>query len=398
MWYQGLLQPTLWQATLIVLLLTHLTILSVTIYLHRHSAHRALDLHPALAHIFRFWLWLTTGMTTRGWTAIHRKHHAHCETPEDPHSPVIEGLGKVLWEGVELYRAADTGENHDRYGKGTPDDWLERWVYHRYPTVGLAILLVIDLLLFGLIGLSIWAIQMLWIPLFAAGVINGLGHHIGYRNFETPDASTNLLPWGLLIGGEELHNNHHTYPSSAKLSVQWWEFDLGWCWIRLFEILGLARIKRTTPVLRQVPGKSEIDWDTVAAIIDNRFQLMARFGRKVIAPLVEQEQASADASRKALYQRAKAVLCREQSLMDTATRERIQHLLEHSQVLKTVYQTRLDLQQLWLDHGASKEELLEALKRWCKEAEESGIQVLQEFSAQLRACSSIHPAGIAIRA
>ncbi|MBU0837431.1 MAG: fatty acid desaturase, partial [Gammaproteobacteria bacterium] len=233
MWHTGLLDLSVWQLIATTLLLTHVTIVSVTVYLHRYSAHRSLELNPALKHFFRFWLWLTTAMNTREWTAIHRKHHAKCETPDDPHSPVHKGLSTVLRKGAELYMEEGKNEETLRiYGKNCPDDWIERNLYSRFPNTGIVLMLLIDLALFGALGLTVWAVQMIWIPFWAAGVVNGLGHAVGYRNFECRDAATNLLPWGILIGGEELHNNHHTYPNSAKLSVRKWEFDMGWAWIR----------------------------------------------------------------------------------------------------------------------------------------------------------------------
>ena len=263
MWYTGFLDLSAWSIVGVTLLLTHVTIIAVTVYLHRYSAHRSLELHPALKHFFRFWLWLTTAMNTREWTAIHRKHHAKCETPEDPHSPVQKGLATVLRKGAELYmEEAKNPETLRIYGKNCPDDWIERNLYWRFPNAGIVLMLALDLMLFGVIGLTVWAVQMIWIPLWAAGVVNGLGHAVGYRNFECRDAATNLVPWGILIGGEELHNNHHTYPNSAKLSVKWWEFDLGWAWIRLFSLLGLAEVKRTAPIAHRVEGKSQLDMDS----------------------------------------------------------------------------------------------------------------------------------------
>ena len=241
-WYNGFWAPSVATIVTYTLVMTHVTIISVTVYLHRYSAHRALELHPALQHFFRFWLWLTTGMLTQQWTAVHRKHHAMCETHDDPHSPRIHGLSTVLFRGAELYGIeADNPETLERFGRGTPDDWMEHNVYERYKRHGIAAMAVIDLLLLGPLGLTVWAVQMLWIPFLAAGVVNGLGHYAGYRNFDMPNAATNLLPWGLLIGGEELHNNHHARPTSAKLSVKWWEFDLGWFWIRIFSAFGLAK-------------------------------------------------------------------------------------------------------------------------------------------------------------
>ena len=268
MWYEGFLGLSAWSLVAVTLLMTHVTIVGVTVYLHRYSAHRSLELNAGLKHFFRFWLWLTTAQNTREWTAIHRKHHAKCETEDDPHSPVIKGLSTVLRTGAELYRAeAQNPETLRIYGKNCPEDWIERNVYSRYPLLGVAIMGVIDLLLFGTIGITIWAIQMMWIPVWAAGVINGLGHAVGYRNFECRDAATNLVPWGILIGGEELHNNHHTYPNSAKLSVKKWEFDLGWAWIKVFSFLRLAKVQRVAPIAHRVEGKGNLDMDTAMAIL-----------------------------------------------------------------------------------------------------------------------------------
>ena len=384
MWYEGLLGLTFWQVAIVTLVLTHTTIVGVTVYLHRFSAHHALEMHPALQHFFRFWLWLTTGMNTKEWTAIHRKHHACVETPDDPHSPVVEGLNKVLWEGAELYRLGGTPETLDKYGKGTPDDWIEHNLYAPCSTYGMIAMLFIHLLLFGPIGLTVWAVQLLWIPFFAAGVINGVCHHTGYRNFETPDASTNLLPWGIIVGGEELHNNHHTFPSSAKFSVKWFEFDAGWAWIALFGWLGLAKAKRLPPVVHRLPEKQEIDTDTIMAVINNRFHVMAQFAATVVAPLAEQERASADGLTSDLLRRARSLLCRDETLIDDETRKTRSRLLAESHVLSVIYQSRLDLQQLWGNRTASKDELLSTLRDWCHNAEASGIAALEEFSLRLR--------------
>ncbi len=279
----GLIDLPWWGYIVVALLLTHITIASVTIFLHRHQAHRALDLHPIVSHFFRFWLWLTTGMVTREWAAIHRKHHAKVETPEDPHSPQQWGIKKILWDGTSLYRAeAKNQETVAKYGHGTPDDWLERHVYTPHQSMGIVLMLVLNLVLFGPIGLSIWAVQMGWIPFFAAGVINGIGHYWGYRNYEVPDASRNIVPWGIVIGGEELHNNHHTFPSSAKLSSKRWEFDIGWLYIRLLEHIGAARVKKIPPELTLDATKEQIDLETVKAVVTACFQVMVHFACEVL--------------------------------------------------------------------------------------------------------------------
>ncbi|MEM7250705.1 MAG: fatty acid desaturase [Pseudomonadota bacterium] len=385
---EGLLGLNWWQLIIATLILTQTTIFAVTIYLHRFSAHRGLELHPAVQHFFRFWLWITTGMGTKDWTAVHRKHHANCETEDDPHSPVTFGIKRVLLEGAELYRAGVTEETLEKYGKGTPDDWLERNVYNRYTMLGIYIMLGIDLLLFGAIGLTIFAIQMMWIPIFAAGVINGLGHHMGYRNFEAPDVSTNIVPWGLIIGGEELHNNHHTYPSSAKFSIKWWEVDIGWGAIVALRTLGLAKVKRLPPVLHKVSAKQEIDSDTMFAVINNRFQVMAQFAKHVVTPLVEQERKAAPVADHGMFDRAKKLLCKNHLFIDELGRHQLARLLDNSHRLRLIYETRLELQSLWENRTANADELLRGLTEWCQKAEQSGIQALEDFAQTLRTYST----------
>ena len=382
MWYQGLLEPTIGQLVLITLVLTHVTIVSVTVYLHRYSAHRALELHPALQHFFRFWLWLTTGMVTREWTAIHRKHHAVCETEEDPHSPQVFGIRKVLWEGAELYKAGKTPEVVERYGKGCPEDWLEHNVY-RHSVAGISLMAVIDVLLFGAAGLTVWAVQMLWIPFFAAGVINGVGHWWGYRNYECGDAATNIVPWGILVGGEELHNNHHTYPNSAKLSRKWFEFDVGWAWIRLFQALGLAKPRSTGPVVARDPSKESLDLDAALALVNDRFRVMERYAKDVVAPMVRAERRASGASRD-LLRRARKLMVRESSLVSETEQQQLEQALDQSPRLKRIYEARLELQQVWRRRGESMDAMLEALRAWCREAEESGIQALRDFAGELK--------------
>ena len=388
MWYTGFLDLSAWALVGVTLLLTHVTIVAVTVYLHRYSAHRALELHPALKHFFRFWLWLTTAMNTREWTAIHRKHHAKCETPEDPHSPVHKGLLTVLRKGAELYmEEAKNPETLQVYGKNCPDDWIERNLYGRFPNAGIVLMLMIDLALFGVIGLSIWAVQMIWIPFWAAGVVNGLGHAAGYRNFECKDAATNLVPWGIVIGGEELHNNHHTYPNSAKLSVKPWEFDLGWAWIRLFSLLGLAEVKRTAPIAHRVEGKSHLDMDSAMAILNNRFQIMAQYHKLVIAPLVRQELARADASVRRHLRQASRLLAREPSLLHDGQQADVERVLEQSHALRVIYEKRLALQQIWSRTSSNGHEMLAAIRQWVIEAEASGIHSLREFAEHLKTYS-----------
>ncbi len=383
--HEGLLNASFGTMVLYTLVMTHVTIVSVTLYLHRYSAHRALELNGVLKHFFRFWLWLTTGMLTKEWTAVHRKHHVNCETEEDPHSPQIFGLKKVLWQGAELYGVtAAKPEVLDRFGKGTPDDWIERNLYSKFKITGVGTMMVIDLLLFGVAGLTIWAIQMIWIPFFAAGVVNGVGHYSGYRNFECPDAARNLVPWGILIGGEELHNNHHTYPNSAKFSVKPWEFDLGWLYVTIFSALGLARPLSTGPIVEKVTGKDNIDKDTLWAVLNDRFRVMANYAERVVAPAVELEVQRADAATRAVLKHAKSLLTREDTLVDDAGRDAISRAVDGSPALKTIYDLKQRLQNVWAKRGGDAEVLLGDFKQWCLDAEATGIHALRDFVADLK--------------
>lgn len=379
----GLIDLPWWGYVLVTLTLTHITIASVTIFLHRAQAHRALDLHPIVSHFFRFWLWFTTATVTKAWVAIHRKHHAKCETPEDPHSPQMVGIKKVLFEGAELYRAeAKVQATLDRYGHGTPDDWLEKHVYTPHTLSGIFILLAIQLVLFGPIGLTIWAVQMLWIPFFAAGVINGIGHYWGYRNFACEDASTNILPWGILIGGEELHNNHHAYGSSAKLSNRWYEFDIGWAYIRVLELLGLASIKKVAPRVRWGEIKHFCDADLLHAIITHRYDVLTRYSRimrKVSAQELDKFRGSLPEMRE-----LRRWLNLDQNDLKAAEKAELQSVLSRSEQLRTLYQMRQDLIAVWSRSTASREQLVKQLQDWCQKAESSGIAALSQFSLKLR--------------
>ncbi len=380
----GLLELPIWGYIAITLVATHITIVGVTLYLHRAMAHRAVDLHPVVAHFFRLWLWLTTGQVTREWIAVHRKHHAKVETAEDPHSPQIHGIAKLLLQGTELYRiGVRDAETLERYGHGAPDDWLERNVYTRHSGKGYFITLALNVILFGPIGITMWAVQMLWIPVTAAGVINGVGHWWGYRNYETPDASTNIVPIGIIIGGEELHNNHHAFASSAKFSSKWWEFDIGWFYIRLMEMLGLARVKKIAPRPVIVPGKARVDLDSVKGVISNRMQVMSQYAKNVLAKVYEEELGRADHAERPLLRRVKILLVREESRLTIDARARLDAALKHSQALQTVYLYKGKLQAIWQERTASHERLRQSLQEWCREAEESGIRALQEFAKTL---------------
>jgi stearoyl-CoA desaturase (delta-9 desaturase) len=393
----GLVDLPWWGYVVVALALTHVTIASVTIFLHRAQAHRGLDLHPLPEHFFRFWLWLTTGMVTKEWVAIHRKHHAKVETDEDPHSPQTRGIRKVLLEGSELYRAeAKNPETLAKYGHGTPDDWIERNVYSRHTVLGIAIMMVVDILLFGAIGLSIWAIQMLWIPVTAAGIINGLAHYWGYRNFACGDASTNLVPWGIIIGGEELHNNHHAYGSSAKLSSRWYEFDIGWMYIRLLSMLGLAKVRKVAPRIRVDRTKAAADLVTLQAVITHRYAVATAYARSLKAACAAEVAAlrARHATRAAgtpavpadvpSVRQVKRWLLADPGSLPAKEHARLADILAHSKVLAQIYAMRQELAALWGRSTESSEQLLARLQDWCHRAEASGIAQLAQFSMRLK--------------
>lgn len=383
----GVLNLSWWQLVLATLLLTHVTIAAVTIFLHRSQAHRALDLHPVVSHFFRAWLWLTTGMQTKEWVAIHRKHHAKCETPDDPHSPQTRGLRKVLWQGAELYMdEANNKETLSRYGHGTPNDWLERNVYSRFTWHGCGLMLGADLILFGAAGLAVWAVQMMWIPFFAAGVINGVAHYWGYRNYDSPDAATNISPWGILIGGEELHNNHHTYPTSAKLSSKWFEFDLGWAYIRALSALGLARVLRVAPVPKVTEPRAGIDVQTLQAVIANRYDLLSRYARGLRSTLNEElRRLSLPAAEKQRFASLRGWLRKSDvQAIPPAQQQTLRELLGRSGAMRTLVDMRVELAAIWERGSASREQMVANLQDWIARAEASGIRALQEAALRIR--------------
>ncbi|HEX2603739.1 MAG TPA: fatty acid desaturase [Oxalicibacterium sp.] len=383
----GLTNASGWEIFFYTAVMTHITIASVTIFLHRSQAHRGLDLHPAVMHFFRFWLWMTTGMVTKEWVAIHRKHHAKCETEEDPHSPVVRGIKKVFFEGAELYREESKNkETLEKYGHGTPDDWLERNLYSKHSALGVSIMMIINIMLFGVIGVTVWAIQMIWIPLTAAGIINGIGHYWGYRNYECNDAATNIFPIGIIIGGEELHNNHHTFGTSAKLSSKWYEFDIGWMYIRILESLGLATVKKVAPEPKFEHGKAHLDFNTLQAVIANRYDVAAKYAKSLKKTWREErEHLKAKANLESGYLRsARKLLHREPTQLQEPHKEQLSTLFEHSKTLKTMHEMRVELGAIWGRSHATRDQLLQQLQDWCARAEASGIASLREFSLRLR--------------
>jgi stearoyl-CoA desaturase (delta-9 desaturase) len=383
----GLLAASWWQIVLYTLVTTHITIASVTIYLHRHQAHRAMDLHAIPSHFFRFWLWLGTGQVTKEWVSIHRKHHAKCETIEDPHSPQAHGIKTVFWKGAELYRAESKNkETMTKYGHGTPNDWVERNLYTRYSWQGVGLMMIIDLAFFGVAGLAVWAVQMAWIPVTAAGIINGIGHYWGYRNFEAPDASTNISPWGIMIGGEELHNNHHTYPTSAKFSVKPYEFDIGWIYIRALEKVGLASVKKVPPKLQLGSIQPVADEKTLEALIAHRYEVMAGFARELrLAGKAEIEVLKAKKADVSVLRAANRWLHRDDDKVPAAAKPQLAQARAEHPVLDKMVTMREELRQMWMSTSASREQLATDLQAWCHRAEESGISALREFSMKLRA-------------
>lgn len=381
----SLVSLSFWGNVIVTLILTHITVLGVTIYLHRCQAHRALDLHPALSHFFRMWLWLSTSMSTRAWVAIHRKHHTFVETEDDPHSPVVMGLPRVFFGGVILYRnESKVKETQERFGRGTPEDWLETKLYAPRPLTGVITLLILELMIFGWPALIMWVVQMLWIPFWAAGVINGIGHWWGYRNFGSPDASTNIVPWGIIAGGEELHNNHHAFGTSAKLSVKWYEFDIGWFYIRLFEILGLAKVHRSIPKIISDPKKNVVDSETLGALLGNRFQVLDQYWRRVFRPVIRELKQRASKPQQGLLRGARRLLNKDEGQRNSAEQAQLQEILAQGSTLKTIYDLRNELQEIWHRTTASQVEMLERLQNWCQEAEATGIQALKDFVALLK--------------
>ena len=383
----GITRASAWQVVIATLVMTHITIAGVTIFLHRCQAHRALDLHAIPSHFFRFWLWLTTGMVTKEWAAIHRKHHAKCETEEDPHSPVTRGIKKVLFEGAELYRAESRNrETIEKYGHGTPDDWIERNLYTKHSALGVALMLVLDVLLFGVIGITVWAVQMMWIPITAAGIINGIGHYWGYRNYNCSDASNNVFPVGILIGGEELHNNHHTFGTSAKLSSKWYEFDIGWMYISILAALGLAKVKKIAPEPRFDREKLVCDLNTLQSVVANRYDVMAKYAGSLKSTWREEMVRLKQKSvlEPSFLKSAKTLIQREPASLQSTQQQQLLELFKHSKALQTMHEMRGELTAIWERSHASSDQLLLQLRDWCARAEASGIRSLEEFSLRLR--------------
>jgi stearoyl-CoA desaturase (delta-9 desaturase) len=390
-YFYGLLDLNFLGYFVVTLCMAQFSLMGITLYLHRDQAHRSVDLHPALRHIFRLWIWMTSGAITREWVAVHRKHHAMCEREGDPHSPRVFGLKRVLLEGSELYRAeAGNPATVEKYSRGCPEDWLENQLYSKYSYLGIAMLVVMDLVLFGIPGIIILSIQLATMPVLAAGGINGIGHAWGYRNFETDDASTNIVPWGVLVGGEELHNNHHAFPSSARFSMRPWEFDIGWFYLRVFSLLRLAKIRRVAPEIKVENAVSVPDLETLRAVVVNRMHVLRHYSRQVTLPILKDELTAL--GEKSLVRKARQLIATQPAMLDDLSREKLAELVERYPTLRTVMEFRAELKTLWEGANVSNERLLNELKEWCARAEASGIEVLEEFAATLRGYRLAAPA------
>jgi stearoyl-CoA desaturase (delta-9 desaturase) len=379
----GAVRLPFWGYAAFTFVMVQLMLLGVTLYLHRDQSHGGLMLHPVLRHFFRFWLWFSSGTVTRQWVAVHRRHHAFADLPGDPHSPAVFGLKRVLLEGYELYaEAARDPKILANYGRGTPDDWLEHNLYGRFSKVGISLFVVLQLVMFGVPAILMLGVQLIAQPFLGAGVINGLGHRVGYRSFEIPNAATNILPWGVLIGGEELHNNHHAFPSSPRFAVQAWEIDMGWLFICLFRALGLARVGNLAPIPTIVSERAGIDADTVRALITNRMHVLRDFRRGVIRPVfrmvMKRERVAVHAYR------SSQLLVRHPKLLDERACQELRELLDRYEVLRTVVEFRDRLQQIWDETSASHGRALEQLRELCTQAEGSSILALRQFALRLR--------------
>jgi stearoyl-CoA desaturase (delta-9 desaturase) len=379
----GIVELPFWGYALVTFGLIQLMFLGITLYLHRDQSHGGLALHPVLRHFFRFWLWFSSGTVTRQWVAVHRRHHAYADQPGDPHSPVIFGLKKVVLEGYELYTAAARNpEILEYYGRGTPDDWLERKLYSRWPAAGIVLFIVAEIVLFGVPGIAMMAIHLAAQPFFAGGIINGVGHRLGYRSFEMPSTATNILPWGLLIAGEELHNNHHAFPSSARFAVQPWEIDIGWWWIRLFQALGLAEVRRVAPQPHLLPSRSTLDADTAGALFTNRMHVLRDYARRVVRPVCR--ELARREPQGALPRITPMLLIRHPALLAEEARRMLNELLGRYEVLRAVVEFREGLQHAWNSAAANQANGVQQLRDWCARAEASGIRALREFAVGLR--------------
>ena len=385
----GVFELSFWGYVAVTFVTIQVMFLGVTLYLHRDQSHGGLTLHPVLRHLFRFWLWYSSGVVTKEWVAVHRRHHAYADKVGDPHSPLIFGLRRVVLEGYELYSAATRDSSIVRnYGKGTPDDWMERNLYSRYPNLGIVLFSLTFLVLFGIPAILMVVVHLSAQPFFAGGVVNGLGHAVGYRSFEMPSTATNLVPWGVLLGGEELHNNHHAFPRSARFAVQRWEFDIGWFWISAFRAVGLARVRYVAPRPHLEHRRSELDADTVNALFTNRMHVLREYARRVVLPVCR--ELARREPRGSVPAMTPRLLISHPTLLAEEAKRALRELLERYEVLRRIVEYREGLQHLWNDASANQARAVGQLKEWCAQAEASGIRALREFSLGLPAYGAAH--------
>ena len=381
----GLIDFTWVGYVLYTLVVTHISIVAITLYLHRGVCHSAIEIKPLLAHFFRFWLWLTTSMRTADWVAVHRKHHAKCETIDDPHSPAYYGIETVLLRGADLYHEEkNKPETLEKYSQNCPTDWVEEKIYTGMNNIGILLLFILNIILFGVVGIIIWAIQMAWTPIFAAGGINGAGHYWGYRNYDTSDDSTNMGPLGIIIGGEELHNNHHAFPTAAKFSLKPWEFDLGWMYIKLFSLLGQIKVKRLAPVtIINEPSKS-LDHETGYALLKSKLTVITNYSKIVLKPLMKHEHKKADGELKRLLNKSKCTLVREPHRITNQENNMLDRIFDKCSSLKIAYNLRNKLFDILHSRNLQHDKFIESINQWCEEARSAGIESLAVFSSSLK--------------
>ena len=371
----GLIPLNFIEYAIYTLVVTHITIVAITLYLHRGVCHSAIDIHPILSHFFRFWLWLTTSMRTADWVAIHRKHHAKVETSDDPHSPAVYGISKVILQGADLYhKEKNNKETIEKYSQNCPQDWMEEHVYTGRNNLGILLLFILNIILFGTVGIIIWSIQMMWTPIFAAGGINGAGHYWGYRNYNTNDDSTNMSPVGIIIGGEELHNNHHAYPTAAKFSLRPWEFDIGWMYIKIFGAIGLCKVKRIAP-MPIIQKNENTDSKLIAqSLLQSKLAVITDYTQKVLKPAYQKEK----------FKLSFKLLADHPQRLNEHQENKINALLENSSTLHTIYILKNRLHEILHSRQTKHEQFIETLNIWSNEAKGHGIAALDDFLVRLR--------------
>jgi len=381
----GLINFTWLEYVIYTLVVTHITIVAITLYLHRGVCHSAIEIKPILAHFFRFWLWLTTSMRTADWVAIHRKHHAKVETADDPHSPAHHGISNVLLRGADLYHhEKDNEETIQKYSQNCPNDWIEKYIYTGKNNFGILLLFISNIILFGVVGIIIWSIQMMWTPIFAAGGINGAGHYWGYRNFNTNDDSTNLGPVGIIIGGEELHNNHHAFPTAAKFSLKPWEFDIGWLYIKLFSYVGQIKVKRLAVKTIVNTPRLNLDSEVGYDLLKSKLTVITNYTSEVLKPILKLEMKKAGHDVRRMLKVSGETLSRQPHRISNLDNSRLKTIFEECSNLETVYKLKNQLHDILYSRNLKQENFLQTLNDWCEEASNKGIDHLRVFSDSLK--------------